>query len=162
MPDLTPEQRARQQIDAQLTACGWVVQDFKAVDFSASRGIALREVPLTTGPCDYLLLVDRRTLGVIEAKKEGTTLSAVAEQSARYASSLPAFLAAGNDGTLPFLYESTGVETFLRDERDPAPRSRASSHSIAPRRSQNGPPSRTRSASGWRRCPSHTRSPRMA
>ena len=124
MPDLTPEQRARQQIDAQLAACGWVVQDYKSVDFSAGRGIALREVPLKTGPCDYLLLVDRRALGVIEAKKEGTTLSTVADQSARYANSLPDFLAAGLTGTLPFLYESTGVETFFRDERDPAPRSR--------------------------------------
>ncbi|MFN0067654.1 MAG: helicase, partial [Limisphaerales bacterium] len=95
MPDLTPEQRARQQIDAQLAACGWVVQDFKAVDLSAGRGIALREVPLKTGPCDYLLLVDRKALGVIEAKKVGTTLSIVAEQSGRYASGLPDFLAAG-------------------------------------------------------------------
>ena len=120
----TPEQRARQQIDAQLASCGWVVQDYKSVDFSAGRGIALREVPLTTGPCDYLLLVDRKALGVIEAKKEGTTLSTVADQSARYANSLPDFLAAGLTGTLPFLYESTGVETFFRDERDPAPRSR--------------------------------------
>jgi len=124
MPDLSPEKRARQQIDAQLTACGWVVQDYKAVEFSAGRGIALREVPLTTGPCDYLLLVDRKACGVIEAKKEGTTLSTVAEQSARYANSLPAFLKDGNEGALPFLYESTGVETFFRDERDPAPRSR--------------------------------------
>ncbi len=33
MPDLAPEQRARQQIDAQLAACGWVVQDYKAVRF---------------------------------------------------------------------------------------------------------------------------------
>ena len=124
MPDLNPEQRARQQIDAQLAACGWVVQDFQAVDFSAGRGIALCEVPLTTGPCDYLLLVDRHALGVIEAKKVGTTLSTVADQSARYANSLPAFLAAGLTGPLPFLYESTGVETFFRDERDPTPRSR--------------------------------------
>ena len=124
MPDLSPEKRARQQIDAQLTACGWVVQDYKAVEFSAGRGIALREVPLTTGPCDYLLLVDRKACGVIEAKKEGTTLSTVAEQSARYANSLPEFLKDGNEGALPFLYESTGVETFFRDERDPAPRSR--------------------------------------
>jgi type I restriction enzyme R subunit len=124
MPDLSPEKRARQQIDAQLTACGWVVQDYKAVEFSAGRGIALREVPLTTGPCDYLLLVDRKACGVIEAKKEGTTLSTVAEQSARYANSLPEFLKAGNESALPFLYESTGVETFFRDERDPAPRSR--------------------------------------
>ncbi len=123
MPD-TPEQLARQQVDGQLAACGWVVQDYRSVDFSAGRGIALREVPLTTGPCDYLLLVDRKALGVIEAKKIGTTLSTVAEQSARYANSLPPLLAAGLTGTLPFLYESTGVETFFRDERDPAPRSR--------------------------------------
>ncbi|MBL9171386.1 MAG: DEAD/DEAH box helicase family protein [Verrucomicrobiales bacterium] len=123
MPD-TPERVARQQIDAQLSACGWVVQDYKSADFSAGRGIALREVPLTTGPCDYLLLVDRKALGVIEAKKQGATLSTVAEQSARYANSLPDFLAAGLTSPLPFLYESTGVETFFRDERDPAPRSR--------------------------------------
>ena len=121
---LTPEALARQQIDAQLVAAGWIIQDYKAVDFSAGRGIALREVPLKTGPCDYLLLVDRRAVGVIEAKKVGTTLSAVAEQSARYGSSLPDFLAAGLTGPLPFLYESTGVETFFRDTRDPAPRSR--------------------------------------
>ena len=124
MPDLTPEQRARDQIDAQLVAAGWIIQNYKAVDFSAGRGIALREVPLTTGPCDYLLLVDRKALGVIEAKKEGTTLSTVADQSARYANSLPDFLAHGLTGSLPFLYESTGVETFFRDERDPSPRSR--------------------------------------
>ena len=121
---MTPEEKARQQIDAMLVASGWVVQNYKAVDFSAGRGIALREVPLKTGPCDYLLLVDRKALGVVEAKKEGTTLSAVAEQSTRYATSLPDFLAAGLTGPLPFLYESTGVETFFRDERDPDPRSR--------------------------------------
>jgi type I restriction enzyme R subunit len=81
-------------------------------------------VPLKTGPCDYLLLVDRHAVGVIEAKKEGTTLSAVAEQSDRYGSSLPAFLSTGLTGPLPFLYESTGLETFFRDVRNPAPRSR--------------------------------------
>ncbi len=124
MPDLNPEQRARQLIDEQLLACGWQVQDFKAADFSAGRGIALREVPLKTGPCDYLLLVDRQAVGVIEAKKQGTTLSTVADQSGRYANSLPDFLAAGVTGQLPFLYESTGVETLFRDERDPEPRSR--------------------------------------
>ncbi len=124
MPDLSPEKRARQQIDAQLTACGWVVQDYKAVEFAGGRGIAVGEVPLTSGPCDYLLLVDRKACGVIEAKKEETTLSTVAERSARYANSLPAFLKDGNEGALPFRYESTGVETFFRAERDPAPRSR--------------------------------------
>jgi type I restriction enzyme R subunit len=68
--------------------------------------------------------VNRQAVGVIEAKKEGTTLSVVADQSARYATSVPDFLAAGLTGALPFLYESTGVETYFRDERDPEPRSR--------------------------------------
>lgn len=44
-----PEQRARQQIDAQLAASGWVVQDCKQFDPSAGRGIALREAPLKSG-----------------------------------------------------------------------------------------------------------------
>jgi len=52
MPAVTPEQKAREQIDAMLLASGWAAQDFKAVDFSAGRGIALREVQLTTGQCD--------------------------------------------------------------------------------------------------------------
>ena len=124
MPELAPEQRARQQIDAQLVASGWAVQDYKAVDFSAGRGIALREAPLKSGTCDYLLLVDRKAVGIIEAKKEGTLLSGVAEQSAHYAVNLPDFIQSIGSGKLPFLYESTGVETFFRDERDPAPRSR--------------------------------------
>jgi len=124
MSELTPEKRARQEIDDQLTAAGWFVQNYKAVDFSVGRGIALREVPLKTGPCDYLLLVDRIAVGVIEAKKVGSTLSKVAEQSARYATSLPDFLAHGLTGELPFAYESTGVETYFRDSRDPDPRSR--------------------------------------
>lgn len=118
MADL-PEQQARQTIDAMQAAAGWAVQDYKAFDPSASLGIALREVPLKSGRCDYLLLVNRKPEGVVEAKKEGTTLSIVADQSAHYAANLPDFLAAGlGSDSLPFRYESTGVETFFRDERD--------------------------------------------
>jgi type I restriction enzyme R subunit len=118
----TPEQAAREQIDVSLFAAGWVVQDYKAVDLGAGRGIALREVPLKSGRCDYQLLADRKAVGVIEAKKAGATLSTVAEQSGQYGESLPDFLRI--TGKLPFYYESTGVETFFRDERDPEPRSR--------------------------------------
>ena len=119
MYDLTPEKRARQQIDEQLVAAGWVVQDYRQYNPSAGRGIALREVPLKSGHCDYLLLVDRTAHGVIEAKKEGTLLSGVAEQSTHYGGNLPEFIQSITPGSLPFLYESTGVETFFRDERDP-------------------------------------------
>ncbi len=122
-----PEQLARQQIDQQLAAAGWAVQDYRQFHPNAARAIALREVPLKTGPCDYLLLVDKKPLGVIEAKKIGATLSSVQLQTASYSSALPEFLAqlAGTHASqLPFLYESTGVETFFRDMRDPAPRAR--------------------------------------
>src|SRR5271168_2358744 len=120
----SPEQLARQAIDKKLDASGWKVQDYKAFNPSVGRGVALREVPLKSGRCDYLLLVDRQAVGVVEAKKEGTTLSTVAEQSGYYGANLPDFIQAIEPGTLPFLYESTGVETLFRDERDPNPRSR--------------------------------------
>lgn len=119
-----PEKRARANIDVMLKQCGWVVQDYKQLDLSAGRGVAVCEVPLKRGRCDYLLLVDRKPIGVVEAKKEGVTLSSVAFQSGFYATHLPDFLAKIAPGQLPFLYESTGIETFFRDERDPHPRSR--------------------------------------
>jgi type I restriction enzyme, R subunit len=123
---MSPEAAARETIDDLLVAAGWAIQDYRAFNPGAARGIALREVPLDSGRCDYLLLVDRIPLGVIEAKKEGTTLSTVSEQSALYGESLPDFLANLLPGTkeIPFAYESTGVETLFRDERDPDPRSR--------------------------------------
>ena len=68
-----PEHRAREQIDAMLTAAGWAVQDYHRFDPTAAPGVALREVPLKSGRCDYLLLVGRTPVGVVEAKKEGTT-----------------------------------------------------------------------------------------
>lgn len=121
---MTPEKKAREQIDEMLIASGWVIQDYKALNLAAGRGVAIREVPLKSGPCDYLLLIDRVSVGIVEAKKKGTTLSSIADQSGRYAGSLPDFLAAASPAKLPFLYESTGVETFFRNDRDPDPRSR--------------------------------------
>ncbi len=120
----TPEELARQNIDALLTQCGWTIQNYKQLDLSAGRGIAIREVRLKEGHCDYLLLIDRKPVGIIEAKKAGVTLSTVADQSGRSAENLPHFLRQGLTGRLPFLYESTGIETYFRDERDPHPRSR--------------------------------------
>ncbi|HEX7516311.1 MAG TPA: type I restriction-modification enzyme R subunit C-terminal domain-containing protein [Chthoniobacterales bacterium] len=120
----TPEEIARQNIDALLQECGWVIQNYKQLDLSAGRGIAIREVRLKEGRCDYLLLIDRKPVGIIEAKKAGVTLSTVAFQSGQYAKNLPDFLRGPLTGHLPFLYESTGIETYFRDERDPHPRSR--------------------------------------
>src|SRR5438034_6545107 len=76
----TPEEIARQQIDALLQPCGWIIQDYKKLDLSAGRGIAIREVRLKKGRCDYLLLIDRKPVGIVEAKKAGFILSSVAGQ----------------------------------------------------------------------------------
>ena len=119
----TPEELARVKIDEKLTACGWVIQDMSALNRYASLGVAVREFPLATGEADYLLFVDGKAVGVIEAKSEGTTLSGVAEQAGHYVTGLPVNIPHVTL-PLPFQYESTGVETLFRDNRDPSPRSR--------------------------------------
>jgi type I restriction enzyme, R subunit len=118
-----PEDRAREAIDALLTAAGWVVQDMAVFNRNAADGVAVREFVLPNGPCDYLLFVGGKAAGVIEAKKAGVTLSGVAEQAAKYMVALPEHLARWGD-SLRFDYESTGEETYFRDLQDPKPRSR--------------------------------------
>ena len=54
------------------------------MNLGESLGIAVREYPMSSGPTDYLLFIDRRAIGVIEAKPEGTTLSGVSEQTEKY------------------------------------------------------------------------------
>lgn len=122
---LTPEAEARQQIDAMLAACGWLVQDMAQANIHAGRGVALREFPLKAGYgfADYLLYVDGQAAGVIEAKKVGVTLTGVELQSARYKQGLPDGLPAWHN-PLPFCYESTGVETRFTNGLDSEPCSR--------------------------------------
>lgn len=120
---MTPEQLSRLKIDKLLASCGWVVQDRTQLNLSTNSGIAVREWPLECGPVDYLLFVNRKPVGVIEAKKEGTTLSGVAEQSTLYLRSKPKGMPALNK-PMRFHYESTGTETFFRDIDDPNSRSR--------------------------------------
>ena len=120
----TPEQRARQTIDLLLDAAGWQVQDYARLSLGAARGVAVREFPLKTGFADYLLFVDRRAIGAVEAKAEGVTLTGVEAQSSKYSIGLPDIPPAWRK-PLPFLYESTGVETYFTNGLDPEPRSRS-------------------------------------
>ena len=70
MPNQNPEQIARDQIDKQLTACGWLIQGLKKVNLHAGIGVAIKEYLTDVGPADYVLFVDGKPCGVIEAKKE--------------------------------------------------------------------------------------------
>ncbi|MHB8320928.1 hypothetical protein HF292_004385 [Acidithiobacillus ferruginosus] len=72
-----PEQEARQTIDQLLGAAGWHICDADAANIRAARGVVVREFPLKPGHgfADYLLYVDGKAAGVIEAKRQGVTLS---------------------------------------------------------------------------------------
>lgn len=120
---MKPEEKARKEIDKQLKIAGWKVQDYNELNLGASPGVAVREFPLQSGYADYLLFEDRKPVGVLEAKPQGTTLSGIAEQSEKYLASIPTKFP---DLSPPprFAYESTGVETYFRDLADPDFRSR--------------------------------------
>lgn len=120
---MRPEERARKNIDHLLEDCGWVVQDYENFNIKQHLGVAIREFPLGKDHADYALFVNGKMIGVVEAKPEGTTLSGVAEQSQVYLTNIPESLRY-NDSHAPFAYETTGIETFFRDIRDPDPRSR--------------------------------------
>ena len=122
---MTPEEQARVNIDRKLAQAGWAVQNHASINLYASLGVAVREFPLKTGhgTADYLLYVDQKAVGVVEAKAEGSTLTGVEPQSGKYSTGLPDSLPAPRR-PLPFLYESTGVETQFTNGLDPEPRSR--------------------------------------
>src|SRR5437870_3317930 len=120
----SPEELAREKIDKLLAECAWTIQNRSTINLSAARGVALREALLKDrDEVDYLLFVDGKAIGTVEAKPEGYTLTGVEEQSGKYGKGrldiYPKFRE-----PLPFAYESTGVETQFTNQLDPSPKSR--------------------------------------
>ena len=122
---LSPEAKARENIDRQLTEAGWIVQTRDQANVSAGRGVAIGEFPLKSGygEADYLLYVDGVPAGVVEAKKEGQTLSGFEIQTEKYSVGLPDELKPYRK-PLPFCYQSTGIETRFTNLIEPDARSR--------------------------------------
>ena len=124
-PDINqnPEQIARDKIDLMLKEAGWIVQSKNEVDLGAGRGVALREYQAETKFADYVLFVDKKPVGVIEAKKEdeGHKLTIAEDQAKEYSLAKLKYL---DNDPLPFVFESTGTITRFRDTRDPKPRGR--------------------------------------
>jgi len=87
----SPEAKARENIDRQLTDAGWVVQSRAEANVKAGQGVAIREFSMKPGlgEADYLLYVDGQAVGVVEAKKEGSTLTGFEIQTAKYSEGLP-------------------------------------------------------------------------
>jgi type I restriction enzyme, R subunit len=123
MANQNPEQIARDNIDKQLTACGWIIQGIKQVNLNAGLGIAVKEYLTDVGPVDYLLFVDGKPCGVIEAKREeeGHRINVHENQGEEYAHAKLRHL---KNDPLPFVYISTGEVTRFTDFTDPKPRAR--------------------------------------
>ncbi len=128
----TPEAQARELIDQRLVQAGWTIQDMKRFNPGASRGVAVREFPTDGGPADYVLLVDREPVGVIEAKRdeEGQRLTEHEAQTERYANATLKWRQGGRP--LRFLFEATGQVIRFTDGLDPRPRSRELFHFFQP------------------------------
>ena len=121
---MTPEQRARIEIDKKLTASGWLLQNRENFNPAAGTGVAVREFSTDTGPVDYLLFVDRKPVGIIEAKRaeEGQNMTVHESQSIRYATS--GIRWAVSDQPIRFAYEATDIITRFTDYVDERARSR--------------------------------------
>ena len=121
-----PEDKARHDlINPALEKPGWKVQHFKTANIYAARGVAVEyfQMGKGVGEADYVLFVDGKACGIIEAKKEGMTLIGKEPQSNRYAQGFPEDFQCVKM-PLPFVYESTGTETRFTNFWDPKPRSR--------------------------------------
>jgi type I restriction enzyme R subunit len=123
MSNQNPEQIARDNIDKQLIACGWIIQSAKKLNLFAGVGVAVKEYLTDVGPADYVLFVEGKPCGIIEAKKEdeGFRLSVHEVQGENYANAKLKYL---NNEPLPFLYLSTGEITRFSNLNDPKPRFR--------------------------------------
>lgn len=119
------EAQVRTELDRIMEKAGWIVQDDSAKNLFAGRGVAVREVSTAAGRADYLLYVDQRLAGVIEAKREGADLEAAMHQAARYATGLTRSqqLSAWR-ASLPFRYVADGNTVRFHNALDPTPRTR--------------------------------------
>ena len=118
-----PEQLARDEIDKQLKACGWIIQSKNHINLNAGVGVAVREYQTDIGPADHVLFVDKKPVGIIEAKRseEGVHLTMHEDQTEGYRTAKLKLL---SNQPLFFGYESTGDVTRFTDYRDIKPRSR--------------------------------------
>ncbi len=109
----------KKRIDAALKALGWIVVPYMAgINTSVYRHHAVEEYPTSNGPADYALFVNGALLGILEAKKYGVGAQNVLEQAKRYAKGLAPTIGKWNQYAVPFLFSSSGEQTYFLDVRN--------------------------------------------
>jgi len=121
-----PEKKARhEKINPLLEKAGWKIQHYSKANPNSSKGVAVEyfQMGKGVGEADYVLFVNGKAVGIIEAKKPGETLTGKEVQTKKYSEGFPEEFD-NIELPLPFIYESTGTETRFTNLWDPKPRSR--------------------------------------
>ena len=122
---MTPESEAttrKKRIDKQLDALGWC-EPTESVE--PMRGAYRRpEIGTQSGPADYGLYIDRKLVGIVEAKKLALAPQNVLSQAERYAEGAHGASFAFGTYRLPFVYSTNGEVIWFRDVRHDLNRSR--------------------------------------
>lgn len=118
--NMTPENKARKQIDKLFEEAGWqiVSREDYAPNISA---VAIEEGLLKHNKrADYFLFLNGKAVGVLEAKREDLKedLSCACEQAELYAKGVPLKYQA-YQRPLPIIYLSNGKQVLFKDFRDP-------------------------------------------
>ena len=75
MTPLTPEQRAREKIDASLVESGWTFQNRDVMNLSAARGVAVREFTLAQAQSASTVAQENARAVAIDATARGRSAS---------------------------------------------------------------------------------------
>ncbi len=115
MVEMTPEQKAREVINRMLNDAGWVIVD-RASYSPGLSAVAIEEGIMKGGlEADYLLFLNGKAIGVLEAKREEVALSdIVVAQAENYTRKLPDWCSSWYE-TLPIIYLSNGKEILFRN-----------------------------------------------
>lgn len=133
---MKPEEKARVIIDRQLEDAGWLVIDRDEYTSSA-HACAVREGLMNLSganlEADYLLFIEGKAVGVVEAKREENELGdEVKLQALNYTKNLPAWCAAwymplpivilANGKSIFYYNQKSDMEDFEEYGRMPSPR----------------------------------------
>src|SRR5207249_3099405 len=113
----------RVRIDPKLAAAGWEVVPFSPGSLTAPAS-AIEEYETALGPADYVLADNGQLLGVVEAKKLTVGPQGILPQAERYARAMPSDERYQGQFGVPFLYSTSGEQTWFHDVRSPLNRSR--------------------------------------
>ena len=111
---MLPEEKARVKIDKQLNNAGWDIVDRK--DYLPNYAMAVKEALMQGGKeSDYLLFVDNKAIGVVEAKKESDSLGPkVASQAEHYAKTPQNWYGLWFQGLIPLVYLANGNKIYSK------------------------------------------------